>query len=272
MATSAFGMGIDQPDVRFVLQAASPAALDDYYQQVGRAGRDGEAAVVELHHHARDVAVQRFLTARRPKPDSLRAALEAVGRGGRSLPDVRRTSGLSGVRATTALNLLEQADAVVTDEDGLLRRTDVDVETAVEKAIGHGERRRELITSRLKRMRLYAETTDCKRRMLLGYFGQQHPRPCGLCDNCDAGTATDIDDTHAAADDAGRAVAHPIFGDGVVMAKTDDRVTVFFREHGYRDLPSTPSANAISCAPPTTSGAERSVGPSSVRRTSVRGR
>jgi ATP-dependent DNA helicase RecQ len=82
-------------------------------------------------------------------------------------------------------------------------------------------------------MRLYAETTDCRRRMLLGYFGEQHPRPCGRCDNCDAGTATDVD---VAGDAAGRPVVHPVFGEGVVMAETDDRITVFFREHGYRDL------------------------------------
>jgi ATP-dependent DNA helicase RecQ len=133
-----------------------------------------------------------------------------------------------------AVNLLEQAGGVITDDGGVLRRTDLDADAAIEEAVAHGQRRRELVTSRLERMRLYAETTDCRRRMLLGYFGEQHPAPCGRCDNCDAGTATSLDENTD--DDAQHAVVHPVFGDGIVMTETDDRVTVFFREHGYRDL------------------------------------
>ena len=94
-----------------------------------------------------------------------------------------------------------------------------------------------MIISRVERMRLYAETTDCRRRLLLGYFGEQHPEGCGHCDNCDDGTATDVEATTGEIDtDAGRAVVHPKFGDGVVMAEEDDRITVFFHEYGYRDL------------------------------------
>src|SRR6185312_3510050 len=137
---------------------------------------------------------------------------------------------------TTALNLLEQAGAVVTDEDGVLHRTEIAADAAVKEAVDDAEGRREVVASRLERMRLYAETTDCRRRMLLGYFGEQHPQPCGSCDNCDAGTSTDISQDRGTPGAGGeRPVVHPTFGEGVVMAETDDRVTVFFREHGYRE-------------------------------------
>jgi ATP-dependent DNA helicase RecQ len=241
VATSAFGMGIDQPDVRFVVHAASPASLDEYYQQAGRGGRDGEPAVVELHHHDRDLDLQRFLTARRPRPDAVAAALGAVTAEPRTRREVREASGLSAQRLATALNLLEQTGAVLVDGEGRFTRGEPDAGgDPVEHAVALAERRRELVRSRIDRVRAYATTTDCRRRLLLGHFGEQHAEVCGRCDNCDAGTSREAD-TGAVGDGIGgedgtAAVRHPQWGEGVVMTTEGDRVTVLFAEHGYKTL------------------------------------
>ena len=87
-------------------------------------------------------------------------------------------------------------------------------------------------------MRGYAETTDCRRQFLLGYFGEQLDEPCGNCDTCSAGTAPDR--ARRKADPAPfppeTPVEHAEWGPGVVMRVEDDRLVVLFEEVGYKTL------------------------------------